>query len=531
MEPDRLIEALSFPEAYPENTFRDFEVHQTHISVVFLAGDLAYKVKKPVDLEFLDFTTLERRLYFCREEVRLNRRLAPGVYLGVVPVTETDGGLRMEGEGEPVEYAVKMRRLPPEARLLARLEHEQVSPQLVKEIARRIAAFHVGAAAGPRVSRQARFSVVAGNARENLDQSRAHVGETISCEVFDRFSALQEKELEELHPLIERRADRDVPRDTHGDLHLDHVYLFPEQDPPADVIAIDCIEFNERFRYADPVADMAFLVMDLLYHRRADLAHAFAEAYFDAAGDDEGRRLLPFYVAYRAAVRGKVEGMITEEEEVPAAERRSAVDRSRAHWLLALAQLEVPAGRPCLVLVGGLPGTGKTTLAESLARRSGFVVLSSDLTRKELAGLDPETSTAAEFGAGIYTAEWNERTYDALLNRAAEGLFRGERILVDASFREEGGRRAFLKLAPRFGVPGLLFLCEAPAAVVLGRLATGTPRSGSSDADQEIYRHAAEAWENPSSDTAADMRRVDTGGPLEASVQAAVEHLRGGRLA
>ena len=173
-----------------------------------------------------------------------------------------------------------------------------------------------------------------------------------------------------------------MPRDTHGDLHLDHVYLFPDRAPPADLVIIDCIEFNERFRFADPVADMAFLVMDLAFHGRRDLARAFADAYFRASGDEEGRALLPFYTAYRAAVRGKVEGMELAEREVPEAERAAALVRARAHWLLALGELEEPGRRPCLVLVGGLPGTGKSTLARGLAEQAGFTVIRSDLVRR-----------------------------------------------------------------------------------------------------------------------------------------------------
>ncbi len=178
---------------------------------------------------------------------------------------------------------------------------------------------------------------------------------------------LTEQQLAQLGPLIEARAERGSPCDTHGDLHLDHVYRFPDRPPPESLAIIDCIEFNERFRFADPVADMAFLCMDLRFHAQPDLAKTFADAYFTAAGDGEGRALLPFYTAYRAAVRGKVEGFELREAEVPAEEKASALARARAHWLLALGQLEAPARRPCLVLIGGLPGTGKSTLAACCA--------------------------------------------------------------------------------------------------------------------------------------------------------------------
>ena len=220
---------------------------------------------------------------------------------------------------------------------------------------------------------------------------------------------------------------------------------------------MDCIEFDERFRHADPVADMAFLVMDFARHGRRDLGRAFAEAYSRAAGDAEGRTLLPFYAAYRAAVRGKVEGLKHAEGEIPAADRAAALDKALACWLLALGELEVPGRRPCLVLVGGLPGTGKSSLGRAMAEQAGLTVIRSDLVRKELAGLAGGVPAPAEYGKGIYSREWDERTYAECSRRAESLLFEGRRVLVDASFGREADRRHFLELAARRGVPEVFF--------------------------------------------------------------------------
>jgi aminoglycoside phosphotransferase family enzyme/predicted kinase len=517
---DALIEGLSV--AYPHGVER-VDIRHTHISVVFLAGIYVYKIKKPVDLGFLDFSTLEKRRHFCEEEVRLNRRLAPSVYLGVAPVTLTSGGVRMDGPGEPVEWAVKMERLPDEATLQRRLQRQEIDVPVMRSLAQRVASFHAGAEGGEHISAFGRFDVVARNVRENFEQSAPQVGTTLSQTVFEKLRALTEEALARLHSHIESRAERSIPRDTHGDLHLDHVYLFPERNSPGDFVIIDCIEFNERFRFADPVADMAFLVMDLRFYGRSDLARAFSEEYFRASRDTEGRALLSFYVAYRAAVRGKVEGFKSAEKEVPEADRAAALAKARAHWLLALAELEAPERKPCLVLVGGLPGTGKSTLARNLAERAGFSLIRSDVVRKELAGLSSRSPAAAPFGEGIYAPAWTERTYAECLHRAESLLFEGQRVIVDASFNQESHRRMFQQAGARLGVPVILLLCQANLEVVRQRLESR--RGDASDADEVIYQQAAQRWEEIGPLTRPMVCELSTDGTPENALERALEVL------
>lgn len=508
MDIRRLLAELTDPAAYPHPA-GPVEARQTHISAVFMAGPFAYKVKKPVALGFLDFSTPARRRHFCEEEVRLNRRLAPHVYLGVVPIVEAGGRLRVGGDGEPVEWAVKMVRLPEGSSLLDRVRWGEVTAADMHRLARFLADFHRTAAAGPHVAAFGKFEVVAGNARENFAQAEPHVGTTLSRPVFDRLRALTEALLDRLKPVIDGRAARGVPRDTHGDLHLDHVYVNDA------VFAIDCIEFNERFRYADPVADLAFLVMDLKLHRRPDLAAELVGEYFRAAGDSEGELLLPFYTAYRAAVRGKVEGFKSGEPEVPDAEKAVAARRAKAHWLLALGELEEPARRPALVLVGGLPGTGKSTLARGLAEAAGFDVIRSDVVRKELAGVDPTARGASE----LYSPARTDLTYAECLRRAEQLLLDGRRVIVDATFREGARRRAFADLGRRLAVPVVVFICEASPDAVRERLAART--GDASDADRRVYEQLRREWEPPTSDTSPHTVAVGTdpgSDPLAAAI-------------
>lgn len=481
-----LLAALSDPAAYPRPG--PVEVRQTHMSVAFLVGDAVYKFRKPVNLGFVDFTTLDKRKHDCDEEVRLNRRLAPGVYGAVVPVTRDGDRVRVGGSGDVVEWAVEMVRLPDDATLKARLAADKVTPAQIEALARRLAEFHRAADRGEHISRFGRFDVVAGNARENFAQTAGHVGNTVRPAVYNRLFELTERALADLRELIEERAERGVPCDTHGDLHLSHVYLFPDRPPPDDLVVIDCIEFAERFRFADPVADLAFLVMDLAYHARRDLARSCADAYFAASGDAEGRRLLPFYVAYRAVVRAKVEGMQAAEQEVLDYQRLAKGASAKAHWRLALGTLEEPLRRPALVLVGGLPGTGKSTLSRGLAQAANFAVIRSDEVRKELAGV-PVTEKAT----GYYTPEWTGRTYVECLVRAMEVAEDCGRVIVDASFWRTIDRLELFLLAQRTGVPVVFFVCRIDPALARERIRAR--RGDASDADERVYDELAAQWQ------------------------------------
>lgn len=451
------------------------DIVETHISTVILVGDDVYKIKKRVNLGFVDFTTLASREHFCREEVRLNRRLAPDVYRGVVPIRRA---------GEIEDWAVRMRRLPAEATLESRLRAGRLDARHLDEVARVMAHFHAHAETNAEICAGGSFATVANNCRENFDQTGP------SCSpVWERVRHATELALEAARPRIEQRAALGVPRDTHGDLRLGHVYLLT-----TGVTIIDCVEFAPRFRHADPVADTAFLTMELHAEGRPDLAAAFSDAWFSASGDD-GDDLLEFYVAYRSVVRAKVRGMEAAQVGIRPAQRARAALRARGHWLLALARLEPAARRPGLLVLCGLPGTGKSTLAAHLAADHGFHVVRTDVVRQEIGCADYSDASKALVDA-------------ATLARVGTLLDDGRRVVVDAGLWTAGRRVPFVAAAHDRMLPRAIVPCEADRDEVRRRLRL---RQGdASDADWRVYESAEALWEP--ADAEPIRTDVDDGG-------------------
>jgi uncharacterized protein len=548
-----LLEGLDRPGAYPHPA-EDVRVVQTHISVVFLAGPYAYKVKKPVRFAFLDFSTLALRRRFCHAEVTLNRRLAPTVYHGVVPIVRRDEELRvldllldrpedpvpLGPEEEVVDLAVRMTRLPPERNLRSLLRRGELDGSagqgLLERLAQLLAEFHRRADRSDEIAAVGGFDSVVANATANFDELEDAVGATLSEPVLRGLREHSERQLARLRPLMERRARDHVPCDTHGDLRLGHVYVLTDEDGGLDkesIVVIDCVEFNDRFRFADPIADLAFLVMELEFEGRPDLARVLVDRYLEAAGDSEGRQLLPYYVAYRDVVRGKVRTLTARDPAIPLPEQEKAAARATRHFLRALSGLAPPDERPALVLLGGLPGVGKSVLARALAETSGFVWIDTDMVRRELAAATDRATGPAPFEAGLYTPALTDKTYDECRRRARALLLEGKRVLIEASFRLDRHRAAFLEEADPLSVPALFLVCEADREVVRRRLQArpDRPSPGPSDADWDIYRAMERRWEAPGPTTAPVTQRVRGDRPLEAMLLESTEILRSAGLA
>ena len=323
----QVVEALMKPEAYDEEPGK-IELTQTHISFVFLTRNFVYKVKKAIDLGFLDFTTLEKRRLFCEKELELNRRLCGGMYLEVVPINRSNV-IKIKGEGETVEYAVKMKRMPQESMMNKLLEENKVDSKLIDEIAKIIAEFHSKAETNRRINEFGSLAIIETNWKENFDQTREFAGKTISTEDFKLIRERIEHFMKNNVPLFEKRMAEGRVRDCHGDIHSGNIFVTDR------IYIFDAIEFNERFRYSDVAADVAFLAMDLEFKERTDLSDFFVERYVKYSEDQELMRFLPFYKCYRAYVRGKVVSFKLEDPSVGSEEKRAAMTEAKAYFKLA----------------------------------------------------------------------------------------------------------------------------------------------------------------------------------------------------
>ncbi|MBI5643690.1 MAG: AAA family ATPase [Deltaproteobacteria bacterium] len=506
-----LIKALLDTESYPERP-AEVKLRQTHISYLFFTPAFVYKIKKPVNFGFLDFTALEQRLFFCGEEIRLNRRLAPSIYLDVVKVVSKDGRVLMEGEGEAIEYAVKMKRLPDESMLESALKKGTVRENILERIAGALASFHKTAETNEYIKGFGSPEAIGKNTAENFSQTSGYIGNTISKDRFEGIKRYTEDFLKAHGSLFQKRAADGFIRDCHGDIHSEHISI-------ADGINIfDCIEFNERFRFSDIVADMAFLSMDLDYHNRHDLSRVFDEAYFRASNDGDGVRLIDFYRCYRAYVRGKVEGFKSAEAEVSEEDKRAA--RLNAVYHFYLAGLYASSGfKPMMLLIRGLSGTGKSALARRVSDIIWLNHLSTDIIRKELAGISPFERRRAPFGEDIYREEFTERTYKELLKRGSALLQSGRSVVLDATFSKERYIKEAKAEAKRVGADFKIIECIADDGAVRRRFLEREKECGKegfplSDAGWEIYLRQKETFER----TGEPRVIIDSGKSLEENI-------------
>jgi aminoglycoside phosphotransferase family enzyme/predicted kinase len=474
---------------------------QTHTSWVFLTGARAYKVKKPVNFGFLDYTALSARKFFCAEEFRLNRILSPDIYIRVLPITMKGGRLALGGRGEVMDYCLEMKELPQEWIMTEQLRRGHVTYEHVDGIARSIADFHKQAEHGRDVAKYGSIKTIRFNWDENFAQTEGFIGRTISRREFDETKVVVERFIADNRGLFRRRRTGGFVRRCHGDLHSKNVFILEEDSRSrgfedssgsaggsSSVRIFDCIEFNPRFSCSDVASEIAFMAMDLDYLGRKDLADFFVERYMAYAGDNGLPRLLNFYKCYRAYVRGKVTSFVLSDPGVGPADKAKATKTAEEYFALSHRYAAGMAAEPKLVVMMGLPGVGKTYVARRLAERIGAFHFLSDSIRKQLLGLPVGAHQADGYGSGIYQGGISEKTYAELLRRARVFLRSGLSVIADATFLSEDSRRHAHEAATKAGATVLFVFADCPEQTVRSRLRRRAGEYSFSDATFDIYR-------------------------------------------
>ena len=454
-----LVQQMLRSEFYPHPVTEPIALIQTHISYVLLTGEVVYKLKKPVNFGFLDFSTLEKREHFCHEELRLNQRGAAELYLGVEPITQDGETFQLGGTGEVVEYAVKMCQFPQETLLSAMFERGELTEQHLEDLARELAAFHLKAPTNDHILSFGEVSQIRQAIDENYDQTVGYVGRSQTQTQFDETRTYTDKLFAEQPELFVSRVQNKWIRECHGDVHLRNICFWHDK-----ILLFDCIEFNEPFRFVDVMFDIAYIVMDLDARNRSDLSNLFLNAYLEQTGDWEGLQVLPLYLSRQSYVRAKVTSFLLDDPAIAESVKQEASETASRYYRLAWEYTRPKSGR--LIMMSGLSGSGKSTVARQLARQTGAIHLRSDAIRKHLGGVALDVKGEAD----LYTSEMTEKTYDRLLNLGITLASQGYSVILDAKYDRQALRSSVIDQAEAHQIPLEILYCDAPLSVLSDRI-------------------------------------------------------------
>ncbi|MBC8151716.1 MAG: AAA family ATPase [Bacteroidetes bacterium] len=505
---DRILAFLQQPSAYPHHPLR-VDIRQTHASVIAIVPPYVYKVKKRVDLGFLDFRSLADRKANCEREIRLNSRLCPELYLDIVPITRQPDGELAFGAGVEVEdYALCMKQLSGGFFLDELVAEGSLTPSMLDPVLVRLASFYADQPPNPTIAGNGDIAHLRINSDENRRSLHQFAGDTIHPVALASIHQFTEQFYERQRPLLEKRTRENRIKDGHGDLRLEHIHL-----REGKVSIYDCIEFNDRFRYLDVASDIAFLVMDFDFHQRPDLSRYVTGRMARLLDDPEMEPLMDFYACYRACVRAKVESILSREPEVPASERQQSHDRAVRYGQLALRYATLGSG-PAVIMVGGRVGSGKSTLARQLAGLLGADYLSSDVVRKEQAGIAQYERTTPQEKVILYAAARKNHVYECLLGKALEATAKGRISVVDATFGQLANRALFTEALAGPGIPYYFLEARAPEAVIRQRLAQrDQQRHVVSDARLADFDRLNQAYQPPAEIPEPHVRAISTDSP------------------
>ena len=474
-----LIDGLMQPQCY-DHPVTELRLIETHISWVILTGSFVYKIKKPIALDFLDFSSLEKRHFYCQQEIRLNQRLAPEIYLQVVTISGTSKNPVINGEGEVIEYAVKMRQFPQASQLDRMLEHGDLKTSHIDAFADLIANFHqTNNIAGSNVKFGEPMNLLR-PVEENFTMLEEHINDKQLIEKLKKLQAWSETAASDLQAVFKQRKQYGYIRECHGDLHLRNMAWV--NDKP---LLFDCIEFDDNLIWIDVISEVAFLYMDLHKNECQQLAFRFLNHYLELTGDYVGVTVLPFYLSYRALVRAKI-ASIQAEQLGQYSERQAEAEKTFQQYLL-LAENYTKKTSPQLIITHGFSACGKTTISQKLLEQMGVIRIRSDVERKRLFGMQTEKNASADIGKAIYNSKSNKKTYDKLLELAGVILDSGFSVIVDATFLEFSQRKRFQNLASVKRVPYIILDITAQVSSLRQRIEQR--EKGASDATRAVLEY------------------------------------------
>lgn len=462
---------------------------ETHVSWVILTGKHAYKIKKPVDFGFLDFSTLEKRKHFCKEELRLGQLFAPEIYLAVVPITGTIDHPQVNGDTGPIlEYAIKMCEFSQENLLSTLLKQGKLTTALIDQLGQLIAEFHKKTAVAPKNSRFGLPHEVHAPTQQNFEQIVPLLSNPTDITQIKRLAVWANEQFTTHQKIFKQRKEEGFIRDCHGDLHLANIILYHHK-----LILFDRLEFNEDLRWTDTIADLSFLAMDLAGKKQPQLANQLINTYLQFTGDYEGLNLLAYYLSYRAVVRAKIALFRLNQKDLSHKEKLDI--RHDYYNFINLAESYTQPKKPCLIIMHGLAGSGKSTIAKNIAVECGAIQISSDIIRKQLFNLPLyENSNSSPYG-GIYTPQSTEKTYNKLLNLAKNVIKAGFTVLIDATFLLHHQRLMFYNLAKLVDVPFYILHCQANDLEVVQRIKKRRVENPISEANATIVKYQKELVE------------------------------------
>jgi uncharacterized protein len=512
-----LIQQMLQPEFYPHRVTEPVRLIQTHISFVLLTGDYTYKIKKPVNFGFLDYSTVEKRQHFCTQELLMNRRTAPEIYLEVLPIFQKGDRFYLGSSSTPptavevpVEWTLKMREFPQDALFTNLLERGELTEQLMVELGREVAQFHSTANSNEYIRSFGEVSQIRAAIDNNYQISQKYIGGPQTQAQYNETKQYTDSFFAENSELFASRIANNKICECHGDLHLRNLALWQDK-----ILLFDCIEFNEPFRFVDVMYDIAFAVMDLEFRGHQELGNAFLNAYIEQTGDWEGLQLLPVYLSRQAYVRAKVSSLMLNESEIPEAEKQEILQTAASYYKLAWEYTKQRHGK--LILMSGLSGSGKSTIARYLARKTNAIHIRSDAVRKHLGGIPLNERGAAD----LYSEEMTAKTYNRLLELGIMLANKGWEVILDAKFDREHLRTNAIELARSHQLPLQIIYCTAPIELLRERL---EQRQGDiADATAELLSSQQAAFEHFTEAEQIYVKIVESDRDLEVQLRSVYE--------